>query len=140
MRILIVKLGAIGDIIHTLPALTAIRRAFPAAEIGWVAEMRSAEILRGHPAIDSLIEIDTKQWRSELKAGQFFSGVGKQLSGLRRANYEIAIDFQGLLKSAAIAKASGASQRWGFSRKDLREPASRVFFNDVVSIPPQTHV
>ena len=63
MRILIVKLGSIGDIIHTLPSLAAIRKALPDAEISWVAEERSAEILRGLPLIDNLIEVDTRALR-----------------------------------------------------------------------------
>ena len=140
MRLLIVKLGAIGDIVHTLPALSAIRRAFPDAEIGWIAEQRSIEILRDHPYIDRLFEIDTRRWRSGMKTGQVLAEVGNELGGLRRAGFETAIDFQGLLKSAAIAKASGATDRWGFSRKDLREPASRILLNRTVKIPPQTHV
>ena len=140
MRLLIVKLGAIGDIVHTLPALSAIRRAFPAAEIGWIAEKRSIEILRGHPYIDRLFEIDTRRWRSGMKASQVLAEVGKELGGLRRAGFETAIDFQGLLKSAAIAKASGAADRWGFSRKDLREPASRILLNHTVKTAPQTHI
>jgi lipopolysaccharide heptosyltransferase I len=140
MRLLIVKLGAIGDIVHTLPALSAIRRAMPDAEIGWIAEQRSIEILRGHPYVDQLFEIDTRRWRSGMKAGQILTEVGKELGGLRRAGFDTAIDFQGLLKSAAIAKASGASERWGFSRKELREPASRLLLNHTVKVPPRSHV
>ena len=140
MRLLIVKLGAIGDIVHTLPALCAIHHSDPNIEIGWVAEKRSAEILRDHPYIDRLIEIDTRRWRSGVKAGQILAEVGKELGGLRRIGFDTAIDFQGLLKSAAVAKASGASERWGFSRKDLREPASRLLLNHTVRIPPRTHV
>ncbi len=63
MRLLIVKLSSIGDIVHTLPSLAAIRRAFPDAEISWVVEERAAEILRGNPMIDNLIEIDTRSLR-----------------------------------------------------------------------------
>jgi heptosyltransferase I len=140
MRLLIVKLGAIGDIVHTLPALSAIRRALPRAEIGWIAERRSSDILRGHPYIDHLFEIDTRRWRSGMKAGQVLAEVGKELGGLRRAAFDTAIDFQGLLKSAAIAKASGAGDRWGFSREELREPASRILLNHTVKVPPRTHV
>lgn len=140
MRLLIVKLGAIGDIVHTLPALSAIRHALPNAEIGWIAERRSIEMLRGHPHIDRLFEIDTQRWRGGMKTSQVLAEVGRELGDLRRARYETAIDFQGLLKSAAIAKASGAAERWGFSRKQLREPASRVLLNNTVEIPPQTHV
>ena len=63
MRILIVKLSSIGDIIHTLPALAAMRRAVPDARISWVAEQRSAEILRANAMIDRLIEVDTRSLR-----------------------------------------------------------------------------
>lgn len=140
MRLLIIKLGAIGDIVHTLPALSAIRRAFPKAEIGWIAEERSIDILRDHPFIDHLFEIDTRRWRSGMKAAQVLAEIGKELGGLRRAGFDTAVDFQGLIKSAAIAKASGASDRWGFSRKDLREPASRILLNHTVKVPPRTHV
>ncbi|MGI8811825.1 MAG: lipopolysaccharide heptosyltransferase I [Pyrinomonadaceae bacterium] len=140
MKLLIVKLGAIGDIIHTLPALSAIRRAFPAAEIDWVAERRSAEVLREHPILNKLIEVDTRRWRSGTPVATVLAEVGREIVGLRRAEYDIAIDLQGLIKSAAIAKACGAAERWGFSRKDLREPAGRLLLNHAVAMPPQMHV
>ena len=140
MKLLIVKLGAIGDIIHTLPAVCSIRRNMPGIRIGWVAEHRSAEIIRGHSAVDELIEIDTRRWRSGMPAAQVLSEVAKEMSGLRRSGYEVAVDFQGLIKSAAIVKASGAADRWGFSRKDLREPAGRFLLNHTVETPRGTHV
>lgn len=138
MRLLIVKLGAIGDIVHTLPALSAIRRALPDAVIGWVAERRSSEILRDHPFIDRLFQVDTRQWLARPESGRMFGG--SELGDLRRAGFEIAIDFQGLLKSAAIARASGASERWGFSRKETREAAGRLLLNRTAKDFGQTHV
>src|SRR5689334_20844367 len=66
MKILVVKLGAIGDIVHTLPTLAAIRRELPQAEISWAVEKRSAEILRGNELIDNLIEVDTRSIRGKL--------------------------------------------------------------------------
>ena len=140
VRILILKLGAIGDIIHTLPVLSAIRRRYPDAVVSWVAEKRSAEILRENPLIDNLIEVDTRSMRG-LKAVEnvLFEG-SKQLENLRQFEFDIAVDFQGLLKSAVIAKLSGAKVRWGFSRLDLREPASRVFYTNTVKLPGKTHV
>jgi ADP-heptose:LPS heptosyltransferase len=110
MRILIVKLGSIGDIIHTLPSLDAIRKALPDAEISWVAEERSAEILRGNPLIDNLIEVDTQSLRGGMGVEEILLNVSKQLKGLRRFKFDVAVDFQGLWKSAAIAKLSGAKQ------------------------------
>ncbi len=140
MRILIVKLGSIGDIIHTLPSLAAIRSALPDAEISWVAEERTAEILRGNPMIDNLIEVDTQALRGGMVIEEILLSASKQLKGLRRFKFDVAVDFQGLWKSAMIAKLSGAKRRWGFGRDGLREPSSRILLTDTVETPPQIHV
>ena len=140
MRVLIVKLGSIGDIIHTLPSLAAIRRAMPDANISWVVEEGVAEMLRGNALIDNLIEVDTKSMRGGMVIEEMLLGVGKQLRHLRKFKFDIAIDFQGLWKSATIAKLSGAKRRWGFSREGLREPSSRVLLTDTVQVPAQINV
>ena len=140
MRLLIVKLSSIGDIIHTLPSLAAIRGALPDAEISWVVEERSSEILRGNRMIDNLIEVDTRSLRGGMVIEEILLSASKQIKGLRRFKFDMAIDFQGLLKSALIAKLSGAKRRWGFSRDGLREPASRILFTDTVETQPQIHV
>lgn len=140
MKILIVKLGAIGDIIHALPALTAIRRAMPDAEISWVAEQRSAAILRDNTLIDNLIEVDTHSLRARRPVDRMLAEAATQWKGLRQTDFDISIDFQGLLKSAIISKLSGAKERWGFPRAELREPASRVFYTKTSGSPPMTHV
>jgi len=140
LKILIIKLGAIGDIIHTLPALAAIRSLFPEAELSWVAEERSAEVLRGNRLIDNLIEVDTKSLRGSKVIEKMLVQGPRQLKNLRRYEFDIAIDFQGLLKSGMIAKLSGAKKRWGFARKDLREPAARVFYTNTAKLPEMTHV
>jgi len=140
VKVLFVKLGAIGDIIHTLPALAAVRAAMLDAEISWVAEERSAEILRGNQMIDHLIEVNTRSIRSQKTVDDLLGEIKKQAGELRSHRYDIALDFQGLLKSAMIAKLSRAKRRFGFARKALREPASRVFLTDTVEIPERTHV
>ena len=140
MRILIVKLGSIGDIIHTLPSLAAIRKALPDAEISWVAEERSAEILRDNPMIDNLIEVDTQALRGGMVIEEILPNASKQLKGLRQFKFDVAIDFQGLWKSAMIAKLSGARRRWGFARDGLREPSSRILIADMVDTPRHIHV
>jgi lipopolysaccharide heptosyltransferase I len=140
MRALIVKLGAIGDIVHTLPAVAAVRREYPDAHISWVAEARSAEILRGCELIDDLIEIDTRSMRGGKVIDEIVLEMSKQAKAVRRHKYDIAIDFQGLIKSAVIAKISGAKQRWGFSRSGLREPASRFLLSETVKTPKNSHV
>ncbi|HTK38313.1 MAG TPA: lipopolysaccharide heptosyltransferase I [Pyrinomonadaceae bacterium] len=139
MKILIVKLGAIGDIVHTLPVLAAIRHEMPKSEISWAVEKRSAEILRGNEVIDNLIEVDTRSIRGKA-ATEILPEIASQLKELRKFKFDIALDLQGLLKSGMIAKLSGARRRWGFSKTALREPASRIFLTKTVDIPPQTHV
>lgn len=140
MRILIVKLSSIGDIIHALPSLAAIRKALPEAEISWAVEQRSAEILRCNPMIDHLIEVNTRSLRGGRIIETIRKELTKQVRDIRKFKYDVALDFQGLLKSAMIAKISGAERRVGFSKKDLREPAGRVFLTETVKIPELTHV
>jgi heptosyltransferase-1 len=134
MKILIVKLSSIGDIVHTLPTLAAIRRALPTAEISWVAEKGAAEILRHNQFLSHLIEIDTKALRRGKTLGEIMLTARQQLRGLRASAFDISIDFQGLLKSAAIAKISKAKRRYGFSRANLREPASRFLLTDAIRV------
>jgi heptosyltransferase I len=140
VRILIVKLGSIGDIVHTLPAVAAIRRRFPSAQISWVAERRSADILRGNPTIDRLIEIDTRSLRASGSIDETIRELKSQLSELRQGKYDLALDFQGLIKSAVVAKLSGAKRRWGFAGRALKEPASRILLTDTVRVLKQTHI
>src|SRR5882757_7262497 len=140
MRILIVRLGSIGDIVHTLPSLAAIRHALPDAEISWVVETRAAEILRDNPILDRLIEVDTKDLRRGLMSGETLRAPRQQLRRLRASTFDLALDFQGLLKSALIARLSGARRVFGFSAEALREPASRIFLSKTISISENSHV
>src|SRR5678816_756676 len=140
MRILIVKLGSIGDIVHTLPALAALRGAMPQAEISWVVERRSAEILRDNPLLDRLIEVDTKALRRGLMSGETLRAPRQQLRRLRASAFDVALDFQGLLKSASIARLSGAQRVFGYSRSGLREPASALLLSSKIHVPKHTHV
>src|ERR671938_1975178 len=140
MKILFVKLGSIGDIVHTLPALHAIRQALPRAEISWVVERRAAEILRDNPVLDRLIEVDTKVLRRWLVSGETLLAPRQQLRRLRASSFDTALDFQGLLKSAAIARLSGARRLYGYSREALREPASRLLLTHTVKTPLDVNV
>jgi len=140
MRVLIVKLGSIGDIVHTLPALAALRAELPQAEISWVAERSAAEILKDNPVLDRLIEVDTKALRRGLMSGETLRAPRQQLRRLRASAFDVALDFQGLIKSASIARLSGARRVFGYARAGLREPASSVFLSKRISIPPHTHV
>ncbi len=140
MKVLFVKLGSIGDIVHTLPALAFLKRQIPAAEVTWVVETKSAEILRKNPLLTSLIEIDIRGLRRRSGFGESFRFSRQQMKDLRAQNFDLAFDFQGLLKSALVARLSGAGKLYGFSKSGLREPASRVFLTEGFEIDRGIHV
>lgn len=126
-RILIVKLSAIGDIIHTLPAVAALRRTYPAAWLAWIVEKAGASVLRGHPDLDELIAVDTRAWRAHWWMGLRHAWYVSR--HLKQAGFDLCIDFQGLLKSGLFSYMSGAPVRLGFPRQMCREPLSAVFTN-----------
>ncbi len=140
MKILIVKLSSIGDIVHTLPALAAIKRALPDAEISWAVERGAAEILRGNSLLHKLIEVDTKALRRRNPIGETLLSARRQLSELRASVFDVALDFQGLLKSASIARLARAKRLFGFSKTNLREPASRFLLTDSFETGRQIHI
>ncbi|HXG85032.1 MAG TPA: lipopolysaccharide heptosyltransferase I [Pyrinomonadaceae bacterium] len=140
MKILIVKLSSIGDIVHTLPALAAIKRALPEAEISWAAERGSAEILRNNELLHRLIEIDTKALRRKTPIGETLVAARLQFRELRSTIFDVALDFQGLLKSASIAKLARAERLYGFSKQNLREPASRFLLSDSFAADERIHI
>ncbi len=119
MRILIVKLSAIGDVVQALPAVEAIRRSHPGSEITWVVEEAAAGILEGHPAIDRLLVSRRKAWlrmvRNPRRAGAALREMREFLRSLRRHRYDIAIDLQGLLKSGVVIGLSRAARKIGFA-------------------------
>ena len=140
MKILIVKLSSIGDVVHTLPTLAAIRHGLPDAEISWVVEKKAAEILRGNKLLHRLVEVDTHSLRKQKRVGKKLAFVREQIKELRAETFDIALDFQGLFKSASIAKLAKATRRFGFSKQNLREPASRFLLSDKVKIEQKTHI
>ncbi|HKV33573.1 MAG TPA: glycosyltransferase family 9 protein, partial [Pyrinomonadaceae bacterium] len=99
-----------------------------------------SEILKDNPILDRLIEVDTKALRRGLMSGETLRAPRQQLRRLRASAFDVALDFQGLLKSASIARLSGARRVFGYSRSGLREPASTVFLSKRISIPPHTHI
>jgi heptosyltransferase I len=119
-RILLVRLGSLGDIIHALPAAAALRDAFPSARIDWAVEPKWARLLEGNPDINEVISLDRKS------AGGIVSTVLK----LRAAEYTCAVDFQALYKSALLAFASGAPRRIGFTSSYAREGFAAAFYTD----------
>ena len=124
-RILIARLSAIGDTIHTMPVLCALRRTFPQAVLAWAVEAHAATLLRGHDAVDELIVLP----RGWLKSPKTVWRLGRRLRAFRA---DVAIDAQGLTKSALVARLSGASRRIGFGDEKGRE-LSRWLNSELVS-------
>lgn len=140
MKILIVKLSSLGDIIHTLPAVAWLRRARPEAEIAWIVERPFAEVLEGSPVLDRLITVDTRRWRRALGSPATWREIRAMVRGLRRPSFDLAFDFQGLIKSGVIAALSGAPRRIGRETAALKEPASRFFLTEQVAVSSSEHV
>ena len=140
MKILVVKLSSIGDIVHCLPAVAAIRSELPEAEITWIAERRSSELIEGSPVIDRLIQIDSRFRGGLSDHRDTLAALYSNLRELRKSRFDIAIDFQGLMKSAVIARASGAKQVWGFGTESLREKESRIFLTHSAEVAGRHHV
>jgi lipopolysaccharide heptosyltransferase I len=118
MRILFVKLSAIGDVVQALPCLEAVKKTFPGSEIDWVVEEAAAGILEGHPLIDRLLISRRRSWMPMLGRPSTFMGAMGEIAGffrqLRERRYDIAIDLQGLLKSGVIIGAARATRKIGF--------------------------
>jgi len=116
-RILVVRLGALGDIVHAIPVAAALRRSFPEARIDWLVGAKHREILDLVPVVDR---------RLVFQDSSFVSAVRE----LRAAHYDVAFDVQGLIKSAALARSSGARRVVGFSASYARERLARAFYTD----------
>jgi len=131
MKILFIKLSAIGDVVQTLPALEAIKKTRPDSEITWVVEEAAAGILEGHPLINRLLISRRKAWlrllRNPLTVIRGLGGIIRFVRELRSMRYDIAIDFQGLLKSGMLIGLARAKRKIGF---DKTRELSYLFLNE----------
>jgi lipopolysaccharide heptosyltransferase I len=128
-RLLFIRLSAFGDVIHTIPAVVALRKALPETEMAWAVESAYAELVETVAGVTA-IPVSLKQWSvSRIEA------AWRAVRG-----FEMAIDFQGLIKSSLIARASGARDRFGFARDVIREKPAAWFTNRPVAIDRATHV
>lgn len=128
MRVLIVKMSAMGDIIHSLPVAALLKRSLPGLELDWLVEPLGLPLLQGNSAVDNVCVFEKKKWWQQLRsvsgmpatAGEF----NQFISTLRSRKYDAAIDLQGLLKSSLLSYFSGAPLRFGF--KGTREGAEHL--------------
>ena len=152
-KLLVVRLSAMGDVIHALPAVNALRQASPDAEIGWVMEERWSELLcaKGFPLAGPVSEqrplasrvhyVRTKEWRRDLSSPSKWAAIWKDLQGsldeMRKIQYDIALDLQGSIRSAILARWSGAKEVVGSAAP--REGPARLFYKQKIK-PSGTHV
>jgi lipopolysaccharide heptosyltransferase I len=123
MNILIVRLGALGDIVHAVPAAAALHRAFPGARLHWLVDAK-------HRAMVDLVSVVERVF---VVAGRTPAAWVGTVRALRQTRYDAALDLQGLMKSAVLARASGAARVLGFSIWHLREKAARPFYSEVAA-------
>ncbi len=133
MRVLLVRLGALGDLLHTLPFAAALRAAHPDARIDWLVDARHRALLDLVPIVSERLSLNMRAWSGPTAAPAV-------IRRLRLASYDIAFDAQGLIKSAMLARLSGAACIVGFARSSLREPAAAMFYTESVDPSGATHV
>ncbi len=121
-RFLVVRLGSLGDIVHTFPAVAGLRESFPKAEIVWLTHLRWKELVECSELVTEIWETDTRSYKS----------LRKIIGQIRKQNFTAAIDYQGLWKSAALPFFGGVSRRIGFSSQTIRELGVPILYTDRV--------
>jgi heptosyltransferase-1 len=129
MRILIIRTSALGDVVHCLPVLTALRRQLPEARIGWLVERAMAPLLAGHPQLDEVLTVGLRPWRKRPFAPTTLAEVGRFFAALDRFAPEVVLDLMGSHKGGVLAAVSLADHRLGLARRFRREPSSAVWIS-----------
>lgn len=138
-RVLFIRLGAIGDVVRTLPALRLVREHLPQARLCWVVEERSSPVLEGHSDLDEVMVLQRGALGAEIsRPDTFFAGLGRLgrfAKDLRRRNFSASLDFQGTLKSGLVALAAAAPRRIGYDRASVKE-WNHLFNTERITLPP----
>ena len=138
MRVLIVKVSSMGEIVHTLPAITDAFRAKKGLIFDWVVEEEFTEIPAWHPAVDKVIPVALRRWRKNLWQSWLTGEFGEFKHELQKEHYDLVIDAQGLIKSGFISRiAKGLTV--GLSNHTVKEPLATLFYNVVYTVPWQQH-
>lgn len=130
-RILLIKLSALGDVVHTIPVLNKLRRRYPAARLDWLMNPAIAELLRHHPAITNIVEFMREQWSAPWRLTAYAS-YAQLASRLRESRYDLVIDMHGQLRTAILTLATAAPVRLGFDR-----PRARIWDASARTLPEQ---
>lgn len=132
VNILIVKLSAIGDVIHTLPSLAELRRLYPDAHITWVVEEAAADLVKDHPLLDAVLISRRKRWIKDFQSGKVKQSLKEIIAfvkTLRQRQYDLVIDFHGLFKSSMIVFLSRGKRKLGY---DSLQELSGLFLNEKI--------
>ncbi len=139
-KILVIRLSSIGDIVHTLPAVAAIGTTYPEAEISWLVEARYAPLIEDNPFLKRILTVDTLGWRKRIFSIRTTQEVVQSISFLRSEAFDVAIDFQGLLKTALIGRLARSGRRVGLASGWLKEPSSGWFYTEQAPAAGAKHV
>ena len=139
MKVCVIKTSSMGDVIHTLPALTDAQRAIPNLSIDWVVEENFAEIPRWHSAVNRVIPIALRRWRKSPFSIQTRNEWKNYRTLLQAENYDAVIDAQELIKSALFATRFAQGVKHGYDRQSIREPLASFFYDKKYAIPYQQH-
>lgn len=139
-KILVLRLSAVGDVIRTLPAVKALKEHTPSSSITWIAEEPSRALLESQPEIDEVILFPRKRWTKGMKSLRGVWGTVGEVRGfikdLRRREFDIALDFHGILKSGVLSFLSGSPKRIGYDRRSTKE-GNFLFSNVKVKLPTE---
>ena len=139
MKVCVIKTSSMGDVIHTLPALTDAQKAIPSLSIDWVVEENFAEIPRWHSAVNRVIPIALRRWRKSPFSIQTRNEWKNYRILLQAENYDAVIDAQGLIKSALFATRFAQGVKHGYDRQSIREPLASFFYDKKYAISYQQH-
>ncbi len=132
-RILLVRTSSLGDVVHALPVLTALRRHLPQAVLGWVVEEAFAPLLAGHPDLDQLLVVRLRRWGRRPLAGRTLAQAAELLADLDRFAPQVVLDLMGNHKAAVLALLSLCGRRIGHARASRREPSSALWLSETVA-------
>jgi len=138
LRVLIVKISSLGDVIHTLPAVTDAMRANRKLVFDWVVEENFAEVPGWHPAVESVIPVSIRRWRKNWIRTYLKGDVGIFKKDLQKIHYDLVIDAQGLIKSGIVSRMS-RGLTVGLSNHTIKEPLATLFYNKRYAVPWSKH-
>ena len=138
MRILLIKTSSLGDVVHNLPVVSDLRRRYPEVNIDWVVEEGFVDIPRLHPGIRRVIPVALRRWRRSLLSPATWREIRSFRAMLQDESYDLAIDTQGLLKSALITRMA-RGRRCGYTASSAREPLAARFYDARFEVPQDLH-